>query len=153
MSDQLPTVVEAVEFRRNAYGLTCAEWAKVIDMTEVHYREFLFEMRDLNPRQMAKCFEFGIPATLLFQCAPDKGMAEIKGILKRPKGRRCIGGPKDGYFIDVAPGTTELRMNFDPGPFVTPYRAATGGGLESLNVGRYILTYIEGSNPVWKWEN
>ena len=78
----LPPLIDAVEFRREAYRLTKSEWSKVIGIIPSHYSEFTTGRRGLSPAQMARCFEFGVPAECLFQCQPTKGMWHISRLLR-----------------------------------------------------------------------
>lgn len=81
MGKKLPSVVDAVEFRRDAYGLTQRDWSKVIGINQSHYSEFVHGKRTLTLRQAARCFEFGVPAECLFQCRNDKHIRHIQKIL------------------------------------------------------------------------
>lgn len=78
---KLPSLTDAVEFRRDAYGLTSRQWAKVIGTTPSHYSEFVHGKRGLTLAQAARCFEFGVPAECLFQCRNSKHIRHIKKIL------------------------------------------------------------------------
>ena len=82
---KLPSVVDAVEFRRDQYQLTQAQWAKVIGTSASHYSEFASGKRGLTLFQAAKCFQFGVPAECLFQNHGDKDFRHIKKILKSTK--------------------------------------------------------------------
>ena len=79
---KLPSIIDAVEFRRDQYMLTQAQWAKVIGISQSHYSEFVHGKRNLTLKQAAKCFEFGVPAECLFQCRNSKHIEHIKRILK-----------------------------------------------------------------------
>lgn len=83
MKHQLPSTVDAVEFRRDAYGLTQKEWAKVIGIRQSHYSEFVHGKRSLTLKQAARCYEFGVPADCLFQCLNNKHIKHIKQILRK----------------------------------------------------------------------
>ena len=52
----MPSIIEAVEFRREQYGLTKRDWAKVIGMRPSHYTEFTQGKKGLTMKQAAKCF-------------------------------------------------------------------------------------------------
>lgn len=78
----LPSVIDAVEFRRKQYGITCAQWSNVIGISSSHYSEFIHGKRNLTLLQSARCFAFGVPAVALFQCMPNKGINEIEEFLK-----------------------------------------------------------------------
>ncbi|KQY83732.1 helix-turn-helix domain-containing protein [Pelomonas sp. Root1444] len=73
----LPTVIEAVEFRRDAYGLDCRQWAAVLGMAPSHYSEFVNGKRPLPKRAMTNAFAYGVPAEALFQTHPTKGASDI----------------------------------------------------------------------------
>lgn len=81
----LPTIVDALEFRRDQYGLTQRDWAYVLGMQQSHYSEFVHGKRGLTLAQAAKAFEFGVPATALFQ---NKGGKHIEHIYKLLSERR-----------------------------------------------------------------
>lgn len=74
----LPSQVDALEFRRNQYGLTQEKWAAVLNIQPSHYSEILTGKRNLTLRVAARAFRFGVPAEALFQCESDKGFADIK---------------------------------------------------------------------------
>jgi antitoxin component HigA of HigAB toxin-antitoxin module len=78
---RLPSIVDAVEFRRDAYQLTQRDWAKVIGISESHYSEFVSGKRNLTLKQAANCFSFGVPAECLFQCTNSKHIEHIAKIL------------------------------------------------------------------------
>lgn len=63
----LPTVVEAVEFRREQYGFTQKEMAKVLGWGQSHYSEFVNGKLTMPKRVMARAYEIGVPASCLFQ--------------------------------------------------------------------------------------
>lgn len=79
---KLPSIVDAVEFRRDQYMLTQREWAKVIGISQSHYSEFVHGKRGLTLAQAAKCFEYGVPAECLFQCRNSKHIKHIRKLLK-----------------------------------------------------------------------
>lgn len=73
----LPSVIDAVEFRREAYGLDCRQWSAVLGMTASHYSEFINGKRELPKSAMAMAYAYGVPATALFQERPTKGAGDI----------------------------------------------------------------------------
>ena len=75
------SVIDYVEFRRQQYGLTKRDWAKVIGIGVGHYTEFTQGKRNLTLNQAAKCFRFGVPAEGLFQCKSDSGMDEARAVI------------------------------------------------------------------------
>ena len=79
---KIPSVIEAVEFRREAYGLTQEQWAEVLDITQQNYTAFVHGNHKLTLAQSAKAFEYGVPADCLFQCRPDKGIRHIEKLLR-----------------------------------------------------------------------
>jgi antitoxin component HigA of HigAB toxin-antitoxin module len=81
---RLPSMIDAVEFRRDQYQLTQSEWAKVIGIRPSHYSEFSNGKRCLTLAQAAQCFAFGVPAECLFQQHPTKHIRHINAILKDP---------------------------------------------------------------------
>lgn len=81
---RLPSVIDAVEFRREEYGLNQSQWAKVLGLTRSHYSEFINEKRALPSKAMANAFCFGVPADCLFQCRPTKDIRHIRKLLKEP---------------------------------------------------------------------
>ena len=79
---KLPSIVDAVEFRREQYLLTQKQWAQVIGTSPSHYSEFVSGKRSLTLAQAAKCFEYGVPAECLFQNLGNKDQRHIKKVLK-----------------------------------------------------------------------
>lgn len=82
ISNSIPSVIDAVEFRRKQYGINCAQWANVIGISRHHYSDFIHGKRNLTLLQSARCFAFGVPAVALFQRLPDKGINEIEKFLE-----------------------------------------------------------------------
>jgi antitoxin component HigA of HigAB toxin-antitoxin module len=79
----MPSVVEAVEFRRQQYGLSKSQWACVLGWSPSHYSEFTAGVRRLPMDVAARCFEYGVPAEALFQRRPDKNYDHIVDLLER----------------------------------------------------------------------
>ena len=77
-----PPLIDAVEFRREHYGITKKQWAKIIGTSPSHYSEFTKGRRNLTLAQAGRCFEFGVPPECLFQCHNDKDYRDIEVILK-----------------------------------------------------------------------
>lgn len=75
---KLPSVIDAVEFRREQYLLTMKQWAQIIGSSASHYSEFVNGKRGLTLAQAAKCFDYGVPAECLFQNHGDKDIRDIK---------------------------------------------------------------------------
>ena len=81
----IPSIIDAVEFRRDQYGLTARDWAFILGISQGHYSEFAHGKRDLPKKSMAKAFEYGVPAAALFQCHPVKHIKHIKNELRKQK--------------------------------------------------------------------
>jgi hypothetical protein len=73
----LPSVIDAMEFRREAYGLSCRQWSAVIGMQQSHYSEFVNGKRELPKSAMVEAYAYGVPPDCLFQVRPDKGIGDI----------------------------------------------------------------------------
>jgi antitoxin component HigA of HigAB toxin-antitoxin module len=65
----LPSVADAVEFRRDQYGLTRREFAAVLGLSPGHYREIINGKRRLPIGATKRAFAIGVPAEVLLQ--PD----------------------------------------------------------------------------------
>lgn len=78
----LPSIIDAMEFRRDAYGLTQRQWSQVLGIQQSHYSEFVSGKRALPVKAMAQAFAFGVPAECLFQCLPNKDLRQINHLLK-----------------------------------------------------------------------
>ncbi len=59
------TAAEAVEFRREAYGLTKTDMALVIGIQKSHYTEFTQGERSLTVAQIRRAVLVGVPASAL----------------------------------------------------------------------------------------
>lgn len=81
------SVLDAVEFRREAYDLTQSEWASLLGMAQSHYSEFVNGKRELPKNAMAVAFEYGVPACALFQRKSDKGIDEARAAISAKKGQ------------------------------------------------------------------
>ena len=84
MDSKMPSVSEALEFRRQQYGLSRSEWAYVLGTTPSHYSEVENGKRTLSKKSMARAYAFGVPPSVLFQTDGDKGIAEIRALLAKP---------------------------------------------------------------------
>lgn len=73
----IPTVVDALEFRRDQYGLEQRQWAWVLGMQPSHYSEVVAGKRSLPKAAMSMAFAHGVPAAALFQCRPNLGATDI----------------------------------------------------------------------------
>lgn len=63
----LPSIIEAVEFRREQYGWTQTKMASELFMAVTHYNEFIHGKRGLPYSAMRHAFRIGVPAKCLFQ--------------------------------------------------------------------------------------
>ena len=61
------SAVDALEFRREQYGLTQAEFAALLGMQSSHYSEFLHEKRRLPIGAVKRAYAIGVPADALLQ--------------------------------------------------------------------------------------
>ncbi len=56
------TATEALEFRREQYGLTQAEFAEILKIQPSHYSEFINGKRELSKRAIRRAVAIGVPA-------------------------------------------------------------------------------------------
>lgn len=84
----LPSIVEALEFRRSQYMINQRQWAFVLGLQQSHYSEFVNQKKELPKNALRLAYQFGVPADCLFQCHPDKGMSEISILLSEEKRAR-----------------------------------------------------------------
>lgn len=56
------SAVAALEFRRDQYDLTQAQFAKVLNMQPSHYSEFINGNRELPKNAMRRAVAIGVPA-------------------------------------------------------------------------------------------
>lgn len=61
------TITEALEFRRDAYGLSAAEFAFVLGIERSHYNEIIRGKRSIPKTVLRRAFAVGVPAALLLQ--------------------------------------------------------------------------------------
>lgn len=59
------TVADALEFRRDAYGLTQAEFAALLLLGQSHYSEVIHGKRDLPIKATRRAYAIGVPASVL----------------------------------------------------------------------------------------
>lgn len=64
---ELPSVVEAIEFRRHQYGWSKSKMAKALGLRPSHYSEILAYRRRLPINATKKAYKIGIPAKVLLQ--------------------------------------------------------------------------------------
>lgn len=65
-----PSIIGAVEFRREQFGLNDSEMAQVLGMAKTHYSDFKAGRRNLPIPAMVRAFALGVPAECLFQIDP-----------------------------------------------------------------------------------
>lgn len=69
---RLPTIREALEFRREAYGWTQAKMASALGLHGSHYSEIIRGRRRLPVNAMKAAFEIGVPPEVLLQTPKTK---------------------------------------------------------------------------------
>ncbi len=62
-----PSVVDALEFSRDQYGLSRHEFAAVIGVSPGHYSEIINGKRRLSINAAKRAFAIGVPADVLLQ--------------------------------------------------------------------------------------
>lgn len=63
----LPSILEAVEFRRDQYGWTKSKMAKELHITLPQYSDFIHGRRSLPFIAIKYAYRIGIPAKVLLQ--------------------------------------------------------------------------------------
>lgn len=63
------SLADALEFRREAYDLTKAEFAAILGLSLNHYGEVLSGRRDIPKGAMRRAYAIGVPASALLQPA------------------------------------------------------------------------------------
>ncbi len=63
----LPTLIEAVEFRREQYGWNRSRMARELGLTRSHYNEFVSGKRGLPMNARCRAYALGVPADVLLQ--------------------------------------------------------------------------------------
>lgn len=63
------SIVDALEFRRDQYGLTKEEFAAILGLQKSHYSEIVMGKRGLPINATKRAFAIGVPAEILLQ--PD----------------------------------------------------------------------------------
>ena len=61
------SIVDALDFRRDQYGLTRAEFAAILGMTSTHFSEVMAGKRNLPLNARIRAFAVGVPAEVLLQ--------------------------------------------------------------------------------------
>lgn len=59
------SIIDALEFRREQYGLTATEFASILGFAQTHYSEFVNGKRRLPRAAMCRAFAIGVPAEVL----------------------------------------------------------------------------------------
>lgn len=63
----LPSIASALEFRRECYDLTAAEFSKIIGIRPSHYSEIVNGKREIPKKAMKRAFAIGVPASVILQ--------------------------------------------------------------------------------------
>mgnify|MGYP000917390101 CR=1 FL=1 len=71
------SVADALEFRRDQYGLTQSEFAAILGLQKGHYSEIVNGKRQLPIGATKRAFAIGVPAEVLLQ--PATHNAEVTG--------------------------------------------------------------------------
>jgi transcriptional regulator with XRE-family HTH domain len=66
VSSNVPLVV-ALEFRRDQYGLSQRQFARILGIQPSHYSEFISGERGLSLRALRRACAIGVPANVLLQ--------------------------------------------------------------------------------------
>jgi len=61
------SIPDALEFRREQYGLKAREFAAILGMTPSHYSEVVCRGRNLPLNARIRAFAIGVPADVLLQ--------------------------------------------------------------------------------------
>jgi antitoxin component HigA of HigAB toxin-antitoxin module len=61
------SITDALDFRRDQYGLTRAEFAAILGMTASHFSEVMAGKRNLPLNARIRAFAIGVPAEVLLQ--------------------------------------------------------------------------------------
>jgi transcriptional regulator with XRE-family HTH domain len=64
---QLPSLIDAVEFRRCQYGWSQNRMAQELGLTRGHYSEFISGKRGLPLQARCRAYALGVPADVLLQ--------------------------------------------------------------------------------------
>jgi len=64
---QLPQIGAALEYRRDAYGLSATEFAGILGMLKSHYSEVVNGRRQLPFNATRRAFAIGVPADILLR--------------------------------------------------------------------------------------
>lgn len=61
------SIIEALEFRRDQYGLRASEFAAILGMTPTHFSEVMAGKRNMPLNARIRAFAIGVPAEILLQ--------------------------------------------------------------------------------------
>lgn len=61
------SIIDSLDFRRDQYGLTRAEFAAILGMTAAHFSEVMAGKRNLPLNARIRAFAVGVPADVLLQ--------------------------------------------------------------------------------------
>ena len=61
------SIADALEFRRDQYGLKAREFSAILGMTPSHYSEVVNKGRNLPLNARIRAFAIGVPADVLLQ--------------------------------------------------------------------------------------
>lgn len=61
------SLVDAMEFRRDQYDLTAAQFAAILGMASTHYSDFVSGRRNLPLNARIRAYAIGVPAEVLLQ--------------------------------------------------------------------------------------
>lgn len=64
---------DALEFRRDQYGLSAKEFGMLINLSSSHYSEVIHGLRDLPIKSVKRAFAIGVPAEVLLSPSPLRG--------------------------------------------------------------------------------
>ena len=88
------SVADALEFRRDQYGLTKTEFAAILGLGKGHYSEILSGKRQLPLNATKRAFAIGVPADVLLQ--PATHNAEVSGAGTASAGLPGYAGDNNG---------------------------------------------------------
>ena len=64
------SLADALEFRRDQYCLSAAEFSMVLGISRSHYSEVVHGVRDLPIKSVKRAFAIGVPAEVLLSPSP-----------------------------------------------------------------------------------
>lgn len=69
------SLADALEFRRDQYGLSAKDFAFILGLSQSHYSEVIHGIRDLPIKSTKRAFAIGVPVDVLL--APSALRGEI----------------------------------------------------------------------------